>query len=276
MASIIGRDGGTPGAAIRSHNGSRNLLISSTAILMLLLGSLLLAGCSKPGNNAAGTDNTASTAAVAPAEADTKPSADCVERGKAASHYAEERDQGISLDKVILEIEKGSLPDEENIARKDVARQLYTDPFAAKLSPENAGNNFQGACTTENAKRHSNMQNITAAADVEKALVLFKTYSGQSLTDLLSSYGITIQALQIHQSNGSGTYKSGDTIYTLTLGATAHADTPCRLQKWVGGDITPTPEFVRRGPAFPLIRPEDDDPLIYWAATGKCSTALNN
>ena len=286
MASIFGKDGRTPHNSIPKTGSIFTTRGAATLILVLVFGSLSLVGCSKSGNNAAPADgsttDTSSNNATPPADnasaapVDSKPSDECVARGKAATEFAQERDKGVGLDQVIIEIEKTTLPEDEKGARKDVARQLYHDPFAAKLSPDNAGNNFQGACTAENAKRSSGALTITAADDIEKNLAMFKTFSGQSLTDLFGTYGITVQSLQVTQSDGSGNYKSGDTVYTLTLNSAAHADTPCHLQKWVGGDITPTPEFIRRGPAFPLIRPDEDDPLIYWAATGKCSTAFNN
>lgn len=261
----------------RSHSRRPRL---PAVLLPALLGGLLLAACSKPSDSG-------STAPVADSEAtvganpstpapSSAPSQLCIDRGKAAGRFANERDQGTGLDKVVIEIDQDQISADEKAARKDVARQIYHDPFASKLSPDNAAANFQGACSTDVKKQTSDMQNITAAPDIEKALVLFKTYSGQSLTDLLASNGISIQGVQVTQSDGSGNYRAGDVVYTLTLAPTAHADAPCHLQKWVTGDITPQPEFVRRGPAFPLIRPQEDDPLIYWAATGNCSTAFNN
>ena len=243
----------------------------------LSLALLLLAGCAKhEGSTEAAPATTPDSAN--PTISDANPPAECVERGKAASDLAGRRDKGVSLKQALADLDKSNLDGDTKTIHRDMARQLYTDPFASKLSPDNAANNFQGSCVAELKSKNANIRNINNAADIERALALFKTFNGQSLLDLLGSYGVTVNALQVAPASAmnNGNYKPDDTIYTLTVGNAVHADIPCHLQQWLKGDITPTPEFVQRGPAFPLVRANEDDPLVYWAATGKCSTVFNN
>jgi len=266
------------GRGARGADKDRPVIVRSLGSMALLLFLLASTACSKHTATPDGSDPTTATDNVAPAISDANPPEECVDRGKAAADIATQRDHGKKLPEVLADIDKSALGASDKAIHEDMARQLYTDPFASKLSADNAANNFQGSCVADLKSKSSNIRNITNEADIERALALFKTYSGQPLLDLLGSNGVSVTALQVAPASAmnNGNYKADDTVYTLTVGSSAHDDIPCHLQQWLKGDITPTPEFVQRGPAFPLIRPSDDDPLIYWAATGKCSTAFNN
>lgn len=56
----------------------------------------------------------------------------------------------------------------------------------------------------------------------------------------------------------------------MMYGKGASGRMPCDLRDEFAGQMLPITEFIRRGDAFPFARPDEDDPLIYWAATGKC------
>lgn len=251
---------------------------SLLGVACLSLALLPLSGCKKKDEAAPATE--ASSSAAAPAAGDNAVGSleqaqmpeECSEQGKAAGHFATARDKGTSLDEVLSGIEKSTLDAATKEAQSNIARQIFNDPFARKLGAENASNNFSMACLADLQKKNSGQQTQTMKADIDKSLSLFKTFNGSSLTDLLNQYGVTIQSLQITQAKGgSNGLKDGDVLYTMSIAGSPPANMPCNLQKWVKGDIPPTPEFVQRGPAFPLLRSQEDDPLIYWAASGKCS-----
>lgn len=232
----------------------------------------LVAGCGHQ------DDSATKAPAHVPATDPNAPPSICVERGKNASRIAGQRIRGTPLASVLQDLDKEPLSSDEKTMLHGIAQQLYEDSFASKLSPESAATNYEGGCITEFKARRAHIRVYSDPNSIARELALFRTYTGQPLVELLANMGITVNGLQI--SPGSSTknsnYKAEDTVYTLTLTGTPNEDSPCHLHRWLTGDIIPSPEVVQRGPAFPLIRPTEDDPLIYWASTGKCSAIINN
>lgn len=101
--------------------------------------------------------------------------------------------------------------------------------------------------------------------EISRALGGFSTYTTEPLPILLSKYGISIGSVR------EITISKSVVKYRITLLGPALSSTPCFLSDWIvaKGRF----EFAERnGNEFPDLSSKID-PVLYWAATGKCLAA---
>ena len=208
----------------------------------------------------------------------------CMAYGKMAGAFATDRDNGIPFSQQIRDIKAkfGTTP--VAIEMRTLADLLYNKPWANKLSPEGAPPVFYSDCIMRVEITRDGGRSFTSKEDIGDALKDFKTFNGKPLVFLLRDYGIKIASVETVPVEHHWKYfkrsqdQPGDVIFTMILASKPTKAMPCRLREWViiiKGDVLPMAEFERRGQTFPIVRPDDDDPLIYWAATGKCSEAYS-
>jgi hypothetical protein len=201
----------------------------------------------------------------------------CQAYGTVAGNLATDRDNGIPLSAQLSDIQTkmGTTPAANEITQ--LARLLYTHPYFKKLTPEGAAPVFDMDCTMRVQKMKGGSNVYNTRADIASSLAQFKTFNGKPLVDLLAGYGVKIDSAEATPTEafGDGQGKPGDIVFTLTFSKPPTKMMPCRLNKWLSGEVLPIPEFTRSVSEFPEIKPDTDDPLIYWAATGKCSTAYS-
>ncbi len=201
----------------------------------------------------------------------------CLIYGKMASAYAADRNNGIPLRQHFSDINRrlGETPAGREL--RSLAVFIYDNPAGNKLDPEGAEFAMYADCTIRVGKSKAGSMTYDKHEDIDSVLHDFKSFNGKPLTVLLRGYGVRIASVEITPAEyyKNPQDKPGDKVFLVTLANRPTKAMPCRLKKWIKGEILPMPEFIRRGVQFPLIRPEDDDPLIYWAATGKCSEAYS-
>ncbi|PHV13816.1 hypothetical protein CSQ90_26685 [Janthinobacterium sp. BJB303] len=124
-------------------------------------------------------------------------------------------------------------------------------------------------------------QQIKEPAAIAKFVGPFKTYTGQPLIELLAQYGMRIEWIDttpidkmIAAVRRPGD-QNGDLVTTLSLTGKPKK-MPCNLDRWMrqgyaGGHAEDMAEIMYRNGRF-LINAPDLNPVLYWAATGKCST----
>lgn len=121
---------------------------------------------------------------------------------------------------------------------------------------------------------------IESTSQIREFVRPFKTYTHQSLPGLLLRYGLSISRIEttpiesmIKEVRRVGDH-DGDVVATLYVDGDPKP-MPCGLHKWLtqGYDLHHAEDLseiiVRRG-KFVTDQP-DLNPLLYWAATGKCS-----
>lgn len=113
----------------------------------------------------------------------------------------------------------------------------------------------------------------------------FKTYKNTSLVNLLNSYGLKIEFILTDFIVGTNKSllrpgdKAGDVIITMRIVGLNAKPMPCGLEKWMSQGIPKdykykqehNSEITARNGQFLINQPELD-PVMLWAATGKCST----
>ena len=116
--------------------------------------------------------------------------------------------------------------------------------------------------------------------DIFDAMSGFKTFNGKSVLVLLREHGLHITYVEVSTVESLGPQDGdipGDVVYALQIEGTATGTLPCDLGTIHGTAATPyTEEFLRRARAFPLPDEHGDTPtgpLMFWAATGRCSKA---
>jgi hypothetical protein len=111
--------------------------------------------------------------------------------------------------------------------------------------------------------------------DIARYLRAFHTFNGKPLYAMLSSYGVYVTNVLVEKPDPatSQDLKPGDWVVTITLDSPLPEKLPCHLSKWATSAGGVQMNFVRRTGHFPLLQPDKDDPVTYWAATGKCSPA---
>jgi hypothetical protein len=111
--------------------------------------------------------------------------------------------------------------------------------------------------------------------DIAQYLHAFHTFNGKPLYAVLSSYGVYITSVLVERPDPSTNQdlKPGDWVVTITVDSPLPEKLPCNMRKWATTPGGVQMNFVRRTGHFPLLQPDKDDPVTYWAATGKCSPA---
>lgn len=229
-------------------------------------------------------DSSAPTAAAAPqvpsvAAAANKwdltpaESAGCAEYAKFAGYLAADRDDGVPLAQQLMAIRQkfSGTAAKEFI---DLATAVYQDPAFNKQTSESEAKSWLFDCDTRIGKTKAGAKYSNSPAEIAAALADFKTFDGTPLVELLGKYGIKISYVEAVPAEFFAPlpYEKGELVYSMNYGTRAARRMPCDLKDEFKGPILPTTEFIRRVNAFPFVRPEEDDPLIYWAATGKCQS----
>jgi hypothetical protein len=111
--------------------------------------------------------------------------------------------------------------------------------------------------------------------DIAQYLRAFHTFNGKPLYSMLSSYGVYITSVLVEKPDPSTNrdLKPGDRVVSITLDSPLPQKLPCHMSKWATTPGGVQMNFVRRAGQFPLLQPDKDDPVTYWAATGNCSPA---
>lgn len=199
----------------------------------------------------------------------------CRQYGEMAAAIARDRERGVPLKAQLKALSR--LP--ESGAREDAKNlidMLYNQPYANQMSPEGAESTFFITCLADAKRRQAGAQTLTERADIEKALRDFKTFNKKPLVALLGQYGIKIKSVEAAPVEGFSIQigQPGDVLYIIELGSKPTTKVPCKLKGHFEGGL-PFPEALRHGDTFPVIEPDSMDPLLYWAATGKCSEAFD-
>lgn len=117
--------------------------------------------------------------------------------------------------------------------------------------------------------------------DIEKYTSTFKTFNGQGLTKLLAIYGLRIESISTTPIEKLGKFtrkpgdRDGDIVASLFITGQVKK-MPCGLHKWLtqgyaAGHAEDMSEVINRKGAWVADNPEVN-PLLYWAATNKCSS----
>ena len=169
----------------------------------------------------------------------------------------------VMLGLAIIAFVAGSMPSSEPAPSEDNAASSAS---AAEASADEAS-----ADDNDSAHPTQYFYGVDSAAPVLQG---FHTYNGKPLPELLKGLGLSITRLEVTPIESFGSTdandRAGDLVYTLVLSGQVHLNAPCRLAQLSHNENAMSPEFIRRGSAFPLVRPADDDAVIYWAATGSC------
>jgi len=125
----------------------------------------------------------------------------------------------------------------------------------------------------------ANAELIENTAKIENFTKNFKTFNGQKLTDLIGKYGLRITSidttpiskLKFGRKPGD---RDGDIVVSIFISGNVKK-MPCGLHKWLSQGYTmphaeDIAEIIYRNGIWITDSPELD-PLLYWAATGKCS-----
>lgn len=271
-----------PRRATPRQEGDRFMTIRShrCRVLYVLASLLLFTACDSP------TTATEPERAVEPAAGDQQghrgddvaPAQEeaCRQYGEMAAAIASDRDRGVPLKAQLKAL--SLLPDSG--ARKDAESlidMLYNQPYANQMTPEGAAPTFFITCLADAKRRQAGAQRFTERADIEKALRDFKTFNKKPLVALLGQYGIKIKSVEAAPVEGFSIPigQPGDVLFIIELGSKPTKKLPCKLKGHFEGDILPVPEALRHGDTFPVVEPDSMDPLLYWAATGKCSEAFD-
>lgn len=123
--------------------------------------------------------------------------------------------------------------------------------------------------------------------EIKVFLSSFKTYKGNSFPQLLESYELRVVQIitQPLESINLGSMKSGDKSEDLIVSIIIRGNAkpmPCGLDIWMSQGIPKDYKYKQEHLAeittsngkFRTEYPELD-PVLYWAATGKCSSEYN-
>jgi len=259
-----------------SLHSMRNRLICSLASLLFLL------ACDSPSESrsTAEPERAAKSSSARDQQADddvddTLKRA-CREYGSLAAAIASDRDRGVPF-KAQLKALSGVEDEDAKARTQSLIDMLYNQPYANQMSPEGAASMFFITCLADAKRSQAGAQTFTERVEIETALRDFTTFKKKPLVALLGQYGIRIKSVEAAPVEGFSIPigQPGDVLYIIELGSKPTKKLPCKLKAWVTGDVLPVPEVLRHGDTFPVIEPDSMDPLLYWAATGKCSDAFD-
>ncbi|WP_291773809.1 hypothetical protein [Luteibacter sp.] len=114
--------------------------------------------------------------------------------------------------------------------------------------------------------------------DLHRAFEGFKTFDGRPLDVVLGSIGLHIKSVFVDRVKPGVVDgdRAGDVSYDVTMAGHMTRKVPCANIRPTSKDESFIEEFVRRREEFPLSDETSDaptGPVLYWAATGKCSKA---
>jgi len=116
-------------------------------------------------------------------------------------------------------------------------------------------------------------------SEISMALAGFKTFDGRSLTQVLGDLGLHVKSVfvdEIHNSQPGD--QPGDVVYDVTMEGDIRRDVPCEnmLPQQPSGKEPILEEALRQATQFPVAQEEGNaptGPILFWAATGRCSKA---
>jgi hypothetical protein len=202
----------------------------------------------------------------------------CESYGKAAAAFAADRIAGTPYQTEVALIRGRSPSPAVADMLIGVADAIYHSPGSNQLVPEGAYGLYRAECLVNHERIAAGGKNINSQAEVDAYLADFRTYNGTGLKALLAKYGIRVTSIEtspLHPDAAHPGDRVGDVALNFNFAGRVSKSAPCDLARWAQGSAPPMAELVRRGAQFPLIAPDQDDPIIYWAATGKCSTAYS-
>ena len=204
-------------------------------------------------------------------------SADCVQYGMIAGRIAVDRDNGVTIGDELATIRKQPGLPGVKADILNMAHMVYENPAFNRQEPKSEAMSWTLDCDLRLLKKQAGAKAFNTDTEITEALAGFKTFDGTPLIALLGKYGIRISYVEETPAEvfDPVPYEKGDLVFLLQFSKGASRAMPCHLRTWFKGDTLPIPEFIRRGAQFPLIRPEEVDPVIYWAATGKCTEAYS-
>jgi len=197
----------------------------------------------------------------------------CVEFGKLAGQMAARRNEGATLSQELVAIRR--LPSQDVIDElTNVAKLVYQNPAFDRQNPESEAMSFGMDCEMRIGKTQAGAKYFNTTEEIASGLSEFKTFNGVPLVQLLGKYGVVINHVEAVPAEFFAPipFEKGELVYSMMYGKGAARRMPCDLKDEFTGEMLPVTEFIRRGDAFPVVRPDEDDPLIYWAATGKCQS----
>ena len=201
----------------------------------------------------------------------------CVQYGKVAAQVASDRDRGISFSSMMAKAkaELGNSP--AFTEAKDLLEFMYHEPAGMHLTSDGAAAAMYADCVVRKEKTAAGGRVVRDQPGLAILLKDFKTFNGKPLLSLLADYGVKIESIEVTPAEyfKNPDDRPGDRVMLMAIARGPLKPMPCRLKKYLTSASLPLPEFIARVGEFPRIRPDEEDPLIYWAATGKCSTAYS-
>lgn len=201
----------------------------------------------------------------------------CKAYGQAAAAFAADRNSGTSFSSEVASIRRRAPTPEMADFLIDIADAIYHKPGSNLLDPEGALFSYAAECQVNHERIAGGGRNIVIRPDVEAYLADFKTFNGTPLKTLLAKIGVRVESIQtepLHPNKVRPGDREGDMALTFILAGHIPRSAPCGLARWAPDGLPPA-ELMRRGAQFPLLDPDSEDPIIYWAATGKCSAAYS-
>lgn len=113
--------------------------------------------------------------------------------------------------------------------------------------------------------------------EIEKVMKSFKTFNNKGLINTFAQYGLKIDYVfmtpieTLNVATRKPRDKDGDMVTTVEITG-KFKPMPCGLDKWIGGFKEDAAEIIYRNGEW-IADDENTDPILYWAATGKCSAA---
>ena len=199
--------------------------------------------------------------------------ATCDRYGEMAGSFAVDRDSGISLREQLKAIRSKFESTVVAGELSELATNLYTEEAFRHMTKDGASKAFFLDCLTPAVRGRYGGRGYRTQQEIAGALAPFQTFNGTPLMNLARGFGLPITYAQSDPiPKDLPDHEPGDIAYTIEIRGHPSRAMPCRPRDWVTGDKLQS-EFLVRGSQFPLVEPDQNDPFIYWAATGKCSSA---
>ena len=114
-------------------------------------------------------------------------------------------------------------------------------------------------------------RNMTEKVEIDRYLTQFRTYNGKPLRALLLEYGLPVDyvlasPIESFEFSKRDSDRPGDWIVTIAMESGRGKRLPCDM------------EYIRKAPMVEAtvrdghmqMSPDNPEPLLHWAATGKC------
>jgi hypothetical protein len=199
----------------------------------------------------------------------------CVAYGMFARGIVVGKNEGITYSRAVQAIKRNAPAPEMANQFLQLVDVLYNKPYANKMSAEGAQASFYVECLQKIKRNLAGGRDVSTLAEINEVTASFKTFNGETLQQLLKKYGLSITHIEItpikalFRKDGD---EDGDILYNMIVEGRAKP-MPCKLQKWLsnGGRVEQPAEIMVRNGRF-LTDAKELHPLLYWAATNKCST----